>query len=1213
MLNLRILPDESKSVQRASNRQPAGEHIKKIEPEPCWIDIFLSTQTTEAERYDFLKDQLKSIFNLVPSGVSICMDVKCREIRHNPAASAYLEIGPWEISSHSGLHIPNYQVLSAGKVLRPEELPIQRATWFGEETHEQELEFVWPDGRRKFALYHADPLRNSEGRIIGAIATFEDITARKLMEQTLMRSYTDLESRVRDRTVELLEAKQRLNDILESITDGLFMLDSNWCFTFLNRQADALHADKMAELIGQCIWDVFPMLNGSELEMACRRAMRDQKPIYLETWFSTNGSWQAFTLYPTHSTLLIYCRDITERKAMESKIEQTEELFAVSFESLLDGCGICDAVRDENGRIVDFIVRYVNQAGSDLLGLPKEVQIGSLISDLFPFMLKRLFADACQVIEDGKPLIKEVVLGGDSSTDPIDGAYDVQLVKLGDGLLCSAREITERKRAEERLKLSEERFLKAFHCSPALMSIKTNHEGRYLDVNDNWLRVFGYTREEVIGKTANDLNIWSDSTQSKWFLGLEGITRIHQVEVQLKNKNGDSLIFIGSTEAIELNGEICLLTALTEITDRKRMENDLHASRAETIEILESISDAFVALDSDLRFTYLNQAALRLVNRSADKLIGQGLPDLYPAIDPEIIQVLNSVLWDKKPRQIDLAPGVFSKWYEINVYPKNDGISVYLCNIQERKEAEKQFRDNTERMKALLKLNQMSHATRQEITDYVFDQGMRLTGSATGFFGLICPNDHCLDTTFYVKSDAGSDGFEARHMPLRIEGTALWAGCVQKRQPIIVNDVPADMAFRLPNKHIEINRFLGVPVFEDNRVVGVAVAANKPTPYDESDLHQLRLLINGMWEIVKRREAEEALRQSEERFFNAFHANPMMMVILDMEENRFIEANQKFLDIMEIDRNEVIGRTPVELRFWPEHLDVEPYRQRLESEHHLDQMEWTLTSRSGQSYTVLTSIQLITLNGRKCRVTGMQDVTEKKQLEENISRLARLNLIGQMAASIGHEIRNPMTAVRGFLQMMRQKEDTHQYHAYYDIMIEELDRANRIITDYLNIASDKRVNLKPHALDAVIQTIFPLLEAEAHYLDMMIQLDLNLPSVVMIDEKEIRQLIMNLTRNGLEAMKPGGTLRISTRIEDDRAVLILQDEGPGFAQGLLDQLGTPFITTKESGTGLGLAVCYSIAARHQAVIKVESSPNGTRISVSFPLLQVEDWTGPALS
>ena len=224
---------------------------------------------------------------------------------------------------------------------------------------------------------------------------------------------------------------------------------------------------------------------------------------------------------------------------------------------------------------------------------------------------------------------------------------------------------------------------------------------------------------------------------------------------------------------------------------------------------------------------------------------------------------------------------------------------------------------------------------------------------------------------------------------------------------------------------------------------------------------------------------------------------------------------------------------------------------------------------------------------------------KQKEIEKQIARLDRLNIIGEMAAGIAHEVRNPMTTVRGFLQMLAKKEHNTPNISFYNIMIEELDRANGIITEFLSLAKNKAVNLKYVNLNQIIRTIVPLIEADARVSNKNIILELSEIPDLFIDEKEIRQIILNMARNGLEAMKERGEVRIRTYCESNVVVMAIADQGSGIKKEILENIGIPFQTTKDNGTGLGLPVCYSIAARHNAKISVETGPLGTEFFIKF--------------
>lgn len=229
-----------------------------------------------------------------------------------------------------------------------------------------------------------------------------------------------------------------------------------------------------------------------------------------------------------------------------------------------------------------------------------------------------------------------------------------------------------------------------------------------------------------------------------------------------------------------------------------------------------------------------------------------------------------------------------------------------------------------------------------------------------------------------------------------------------------------------------------------------------------------------------------------------------------------------------------------------------------------------------------------------------QDITELQRLKDEVDRMDRLSLVGQMAASITHEIRNPMAVIRGFMQLLNERSEPGQ-QSYFRIVIEELDRANAIINDFLSLAQNRIVQKERGNLNELLNDVIPLIWAdmnmrgqvfESKLCDQMDELELN--------SKEIKQLILNLARNGMEAMNDKGVLRIETLNLADTVQLRVVDSGIGIPKEKQERLFEPFYTTKANGTGLGLPLCLSIVERHNGKIHVESAPGqGTTIIVSF--------------
>ena len=220
---------------------------------------------------------------------------------------------------------------------------------------------------------------------------------------------------------------------------------------------------------------------------------------------------------------------------------------------------------------------------------------------------------------------------------------------------------------------------------------------------------------------------------------------------------------------------------------------------------------------------------------------------------------------------------------------------------------------------------------------------------------------------------------------------------------------------------------------------------------------------------------------------------------------------------------------------------------------------------------------------------------------EKMTRLDRLNIIGEMAASIAHEVRNPMTTVRGLLQLMSKKPEFTKQKDNLELMIDEIDRANSIITEFLSLAKNRAMEFSENNMNDIIRDIYPLLRADALRNNCEIKVDFKEIPTVPVDQNSIRQLILNMVRNGLDAMAGNsGVIEISTKTENGIVYLAIRDYGSGISPEVREKLGTPFFTTKEKGTGLGLAICYRIVERHGASLSVESEPGkGTVFTIAF--------------
>lgn len=347
-------------------------------------------------------------------------------------------------------------------------------------------------------------------------------------------------------------------------------------------------------------------------------------------------------------------------------------------------------------------------------------------------------------------------------------------------------------------------------------------------------------------------------------------------------------------------------------------------------------------------------------------------------------------------------------------------------------------------------------------------------------------------------------------------------------------------------------------------------------------------------DITQRKEQQ---RHSDELFQRVFNAGVSMISIKDLE-GIIIDVNKSWLTSTGYSREEVIGKSEEEINLWLNKETKEKIDRLLELGA-IYNLEVDYYTKDGTKKIGLLSIQEIEVGAVKYYLEDITDITKQKEMEEEMAKLDRLNMIGQMAAGISHEFRNPITTVRGFIQMLSGRRELAGIKEYFDIMLEEIDRANSIISEFLTLSKNKVLNLQKKNINVCIKRLFPMIQAGAFNDDKYVKLELAEVPDICMDEGEIRQLVLNLVRNALEASPSGGTVTIGTYRDNGQVVLAIKDEGKGIPSDILDKLGTPFFTTKENGTGMGLVVCYRIVERHKANISIDTGPAGTSFYVRF--------------
>ncbi|WP_456272249.1 ATP-binding protein [Bacillus sp. AK031] len=230
-------------------------------------------------------------------------------------------------------------------------------------------------------------------------------------------------------------------------------------------------------------------------------------------------------------------------------------------------------------------------------------------------------------------------------------------------------------------------------------------------------------------------------------------------------------------------------------------------------------------------------------------------------------------------------------------------------------------------------------------------------------------------------------------------------------------------------------------------------------------------------------------------------------------------------------------------------------------------------------------------------------IKTNKQIEEMVY-LDKLNMVGQMAASIAHEIRNPLSTVRGFIQHLSEDTKDGQLKRFSPLILDELDRTNKIITDYLNIAKPEQFHLATINLTNIVQTCVDLLRPFAAYSNTTITFAEDKNYFIHGDEQHLKQAIMNVIKNGIESTSERGTVNIDIGPgqTQDTVEINISDNGNGMTQEQLSKIGLPFYTTKSKGTGLGSMVTNKLIREMHGKIEYESQvEKGTEVRIILPV------------
>ncbi|HEY6009752.1 MAG TPA: PAS domain S-box protein [Geobacteraceae bacterium] len=623
------------------------------------------------------------------------------------------------------------------------------------------------------------------------------------------------------------------------------------------------------------------------------------------------------------------------------------------------------------------------------------------------------------------------------------------------GFSCVMRDLTERKLSEEALRESENKFSKAFQATPSALAIASLANGRYIEVNEAFERVFGYRRDEVTGRSSLELSIWQDPEDRAKVLGVlaEG-KKVRDLEIGFRSKSGNVLVGLYSAEIIEVGAERCLLSVVNDITARKKAEEELRRSEERYRRLYNDTPVMLHSIDHDGRLVSVSNYWLETLGYERSEVLGRSTTEF------------------------------------------------------------------------------LTEASCRYATEIVLPEFFRTGSCKDVLYQIVKKNGEILDVLLSSTAELDSEGKVVRSLAVMVDET-------------------------------------------------------------------------------ERKRAEEALRKSEKKFLTVFHAVPALLGITTLAEGRFIDVNETCLRILGYQREEMIGRTSLELGVWESQSDRDRAVHALGELETVRDIEINLRDKNGESFTGLMSAEFIDIDGERYILSMINDITARKRAEEEVeilntnlaARASELEAANQeleaFSYSVSHDLRKPLTVINGYCQVIEEmcghSLDT-KCQGYLHEIYDGTQRMNQLIDALLKFSYLTRGELHRETVD--LSGIAKAVAAELALTDPGRRVSFRIAEGITAsgDSNLLRVVLENLLGNAWKytCSREHAYIEIGVTDIDGKQACFVRDNGPGFDMGHAEKLFLPFHRLPGAdacqGFGIGLATVERIVRRHGGRVVAEAEP-----------------------
>jgi PAS domain S-box-containing protein len=943
----------------------------------------------------------------------------------------------------------------------------------------------------------------------------------------------------------------KIVEVLERISDAFYAVDRDWRFTYVNRRAEELWGRSQEELLGKSIWQEFPQAVGSEYYQQINRAMEEGVTTEFETAAPVSGTWIAGRVYPSLEGLSVYFQDIAERKRAEQALPESSRRLENILESISD---IFYAVDREwhftyiNDRALR---RFQRVKGEEIT---REELLGKSVWEVFPETVgSAVYQKYHEAFRDQEPAQLEVC----SPYFP-DEWFVMHIYPSEEGLSIYHRDITGRKRAEERLKMTEEKYRSLFENAVEGI-FQTTLDGRLLTANSALARIAGYEFAEELIANVSDLSrqiYASPEDRVEFVRQVRQHGTVTDFEHLACRKDGTLTWVSTSARAIcDADGNLIGFEGrVVDINERKRAEEDLRLGEEKFRAQYKSFpvpTFSWRRVGDDFELSDYNEAADKITRGGLAGLLGTRASEWY-SDKPQLLEMVwrcfseGSIIQDEIPWQM-VTTGEH-KHFAVTFAPvPPDLVMHHAEDITERKQAKEALEESHTLFSSII----------EGTPDALFlkdAQGRYLMANSSAAKILGKPLHEVL----------GKDNSEL--MPI---GAA-------RRIAEIDRQIMETETSRVGEEHL--------PVEGTTRTYHFI-----KTPY-RNHQGEVAGIVGIARDITERKEAEEALRLRAELLDLSYE--PIFAWEL---EGDIVYWNRGAEELYGFSRQEAVGRESHRLLQTIHPILFEEYRQVLERDGQwIGELEHT-THDGRQVIVESRQMLVLTAGDRRLVLESNRNITERKRLEENQQRFL---------ANAAHQLKTPITTIVGATELLvtKQNLDDAKRRQLLEHIFSEGHHMQRLSDTLLRLArvgwDQREPSLEPVDLAAAAQQTAERMMLLASSVGLSVHVESN-GACVLADPEWLQEVLLVLLSNAVKHSSSGQKIRLRAR----GSKITVEDEGAGISSVDLPHVFERFYRGKGSmeGFGLGLSICRELVERMGGYITLSSEEGtGTTVKVKLP-------------